>query len=194
MKTALITALFVLTICLTSSCMKGKQNYVTGKYTGPRAEVAMHYALEEYGREVATAHDMQFLIAGDTTDDKGIIYCLTFRSGATMRLEKGRLFAARQVKDFLKMLQTSPEVKAFNALLRKENPTFAEEAQIANVGYKIVFWDKSTKRVQKPYLAQILFSNKTFYFYRTDPKTQKLELIFKEAYVDALYHLEATSS
>ncbi len=184
MKRLLITALITLSMGFATSCMKGKQNPIGGKYTGPRAEVAMHYALEEYGRQTAKANDMQFLIAGDTTDDKGITYCLTFRTQQTMRLEKGRLFATRQVQDFLTMLQACPEVKTFNAFVKKQ-----QMAQIENVGYKIVFWDDSTKRVQKPYIAQILFSNKTFYFYRTDPKTQKLELIFKEAYVDALHNL-----
>ena len=164
---------------------------------GPRQrglETHMYYALEQYGKRVAKAKNMQFLIAGDVTDARSIkpylhaTYCLSLASHEKQTLDEGRIFAATLVEDFWKMLQHEPEVKKYAEVVHNEVPNAIAPpyAWLPCVGYKISYWDEEMNRMQKPYLAEMHFYRETFRYYFANPETQHVELVFEESYKDAI--------
>ncbi len=167
-----VSILFLVTGCVGPCCTK--------------EEIVMNKELECYGKTIAQEQNMQFLLIGDATDGRETVYCLTLRSEQPTRLNQGRILAANNVKNFIAMLRTSPTVKAYVDHWRSEDTNYPEEVPLSKVGYKIVFWDKNIDRPMRPYLAEILFVDSTFYYFEADATTQQLYLVFSEPYESAL--------
>jgi hypothetical protein len=150
-----------------------------------KEQVEMNKTLETFGKNSAKTHGMKFLFVGDATDSQGVRYCIALQCSKPTQLDEGRQFAMNFFNEFYTMLTHDQSVTIFNQSCRQDDPHFPETIAIEKMGFRIGYWDENTERYKPPYLAQILFADKTFHYYEADPKTQELRLIFKESLDDA---------
>lgn len=149
------------------------------KYQGPPDYVAMQYAIESYGQQVAKANGLRLLLIDNVTNSPKTMYCMAFTSERTLSLQEAKPLAQAIVDDFLKMLQNSPSVRRYS-LMKEEMP------KRSLIGLKISFWDSDMNRVKPPNIAEILYVDDTFSYFVRDPDTQELRLECKES--DNLLH------
>lgn len=169
---------------------EGETAYSSPRYYGPDEEREMYWHLDGYANGLAKKYEMEFHKVGNFSDNRDAIYGLTFINFHQMTLMQGKEFARMLVKDFLRELRTSPEVKR-QVLYRKDSykntkypPLITDEPVPEQMGLKIGFWDKNFDRPKKPYLAEIVFLHGDFYYYEANAETQSCELVLKESYQD----------
>ena len=149
-------------------------------------EKKVRLSIERYGREIEKSHDLKLLLVGSVTNTHSE-YCMFFTSDKEITLKQGQELAVSIVKDFLQMLLQNPVVKRYANWAKTYyiSPTSTYSPTLDTVGLKIAFWDHNTNRPKAPFLAEIMFENRTFYYYEADPKTQALRLVHTESYADA---------
>lgn len=96
-------------------------------------------------------------------------YCVVFTSKKELDLAAARKFALPLVRDFMPL-----------------RCPMQDEPQPRKLALKIAFWDNNVNRPKSPDLAEIFFSEGTFYFYEADALTQSLILVGKESYEETV--------
>jgi hypothetical protein len=161
-------------------------------YKSPRenVEVAVKSMVEEYAKAYCKANDMQFLGLGNFLEGRNKIeFAMRLRSFSKQELQEVRSQAIALVQNFYKKVQTDESPKIYVESLKQLFPRQYSEISVSDldlIGVKIVFWDKNFDRPVPPYVAEMVFYNKTFHYYEADPNTQSLHLVFEETYQDSL--------
>jgi hypothetical protein len=105
-----------------------------------------------------------------------------------MSIDQARPMGVSIIKDFLFMLERDSAVQHY----LQSKPSYEQENELPSldsVGFRINFCDKDMKQIQQPYLAQILFFDGQFHYYKVDSKTQGLRLVYEESYEAAVKNL-----
>ena len=164
------------------------------KYIGPTYERNMLWELDKYSEQVAKKYGMTFHRAGNPTYvscDK-VTYGLDFFDDHMKSLDAGRVFAATLVGNFLSELRSNLEITQYHKHNNechknwKGRPPLTPEPVPEQMCLKIGYWDEKFDRPQRPLLAQILFVEGFFHYYEADPETQRLKLVLKESYEEAM--------
>jgi len=178
---------------------KGEATSTIPRYIGPNEEREMSWHLDDYGNALAKKYDMEFHRADSFSDDREETYSLMFINFQNYNLDQGKKFATTLVRDFLRELKTSPEVKRYHAYMNnsykrmKYPPLISEEPVPEQMGLKITFWDKNFDRPKKPYLAEIVFLHGDFYYYEANQEIQARELVLKQSYAEAIRDTASSS-
>lgn len=175
----ILTTALLVTLCLILGSCKHK-------YFGMEADVDM--AIDNYGQSLAKKTGMQFLLVGNSTNERGIVYCLTMRRYPKETLNEARILGANLVEEFVHMLQKSKEVKDYLKEMKATRPWLPNVFSLEDVGYRVDYWDKDINRPLPPYIAEIMFESGTFSYYEAEPETQKLKLVYKESYEQAIQY------
>lgn len=180
---------FLNSICLISSCILLLSGCTSQKYSGSEDTQAMYTSMHAHGEQTAKQLGMRFLFVGNVTDNQDVHYCLSFTSNKQMSINQARPMGVCIIKDFLEMLEQDPTVIHYLST----KPTYLREDELPSldsIGFRINFLDKDQKQIEQPYLAQILFFDGRFHYYKRDAKTQGVRLIFEESYESALKNLK----
>jgi hypothetical protein len=159
------------------------------KYSGSQDTQAMYNSIHAHGEQTAKQLGMRFLFVGNVTDNQDVHYCLSFTSTKAMSINQARPMGVSIVKDFLDKLEQDETVLTY----LNTKPSYLREDELPSldsIGFRINFLDKEMKPIEQPYLAQILFFDGRFHYYKADAKTQGVRLVFEESYESALRNLK----
>lgn len=145
------------------------------KYQGPHDFVSMQCAIDAYGTQVANGCGMRLLLIDNVTPSPDTAFCMAFMSNRPLILEEAKVVSQTLVDNFLTWLRKNPSVSRYKNF---------SQVEITEIGLKISFWDKEMARLPSPYIAEILFTDNTFFYYQKDCETQELRLILKEPYTN----------
>lgn len=166
-------------------------------YTGPIKTQVMLKVVDSFGEELAKKNDMFFHGVGNITDNRNIQYGLIFHDFHKLTLDEGRIFATTLFNEFFGKLSTNFIIDDYNTYLREYSKKCTGTQLLGpkilpeQAGFYITYWDENMDRLQKPYLAQILFCDGAFHYYEADPQTQLPVLVFKESLAEAKAFLES---
>lgn len=144
--------------------------------------------MHAHGEKTARELGIRFLLVGNVTDNQDVQYCISFASNTHMSIDQARPMGVSIIKDFLFMLEHNSAVQQY----LNSKPTYAKDEEsptLDSIGFRISFCDKNMKQIQQPYLAQILFFDGQFHYYKADSKTQGLRLVYEESYDAALRNI-----
>jgi|GEM_PF-2813917 len=168
-----------------------EEKYSERKYSGPPEERAMEWSLDAYCKKLGKKHDLQFFRVGDFSNSKVVhYYGFSFIGHQKVSLEKGRILALEISDELFSHICSSQEVKKFRPVINREwadfyNLKLPDEPTIGEVCFKIAFWDENNDRIVPPAIAQIIFIDGKFHYYRADPETGGVVEVFQESFDDA---------
>ncbi len=163
-------------------------NLTANKYNGPQYEADLYQMVDDYATAYCKKNNTQLIDVGDFTNpSKHLWFGVWLTCGDAEDLQRGRTRAIAFVKDFSSTLQQSKVANEYFQQSKRNHRSETVDSINPNLfGVKIAYWDKNVNRPQPPYLAEVTYCRGTFYYYQADPKTQALNLIFKESYEDAI--------
>lgn len=167
------------------------------QYTGPAKTQVMLRVVDSFGEELAKKNDLIFHGVGNITGNQNIQYGLIFHDFHKLTVDEGRIFAITLFNEFFDKLQNNSIIHNYNTYLQeyykkiKSTQLIGPEILPEQAGFYITYWNENMDRLQKPYLAQILFSDGIFHYYEADPQTQLPVLVFKESLAEAKAFLES---
>ena len=161
------------------------------KYYGPPEERAMEWYLDGFCRKLAKKHNLQFFRVGDFSGSKIChYYGFSFIGHQKLSIEDSRILAPEMCEAIFAQIRFAPEVQKFRSVIKDEYASFykltlTEEPKSKEILLKIAFWDERNDRIASPAIAQIIFIDDKFHYYRADPETGGVVEVFQESFEDA---------
>ena len=131
--------------------------------------------LEQFGREMAAANNIQFLeLTEGTLLNTMSVFGIHYVDDKKVTIEEARPLVIHLAKKHWKEIITQ---KAYRNYFSYQQRKFGSSyyPKITYVGFQIAYWDENVDRPLPPYLARIQVSNGEARYYYADPKTQALQ-------------------
>lgn len=121
------------------------------------------------GAQVAKEQELQLLSIANVTNRENTQYRLAFSCKKGLCVDTARRMGVYAVKRFVELMEESNEPINLDA-----------------IELKIHFVDKKNKPIAQPYVAQLVFNDAQFYYYKVDSTTKNKRLALRESFTDAL--------
>jgi len=176
-KIAMMIALF-----FASSCAHVERSM---KFDFPEREPC-RASMTKWGQAEARASQMTFFMNENVTDSPDVLFCLSFLDDHKKTLDEAKAFVRGFFARYVAFLETDPAVLAYCQSLNTFNSAWfpSTKPREGMIAFKIAYWDKEMNRYPSPYISEVVFAERTFFYYDADPATGELHLVLKERYKD----------
>lgn len=151
--------------------------------------------IDNFCLKLAKNYNLKLLLTGcgNIVDSHQGIWDMSLLSHEQLTLEDSRKLAVSLAHDFLTKAYNDPLlIKYMESLTETTKWRTPPALQPSRVGIKLAFWDKNFERVPEPYIAQVLFHDEKFEYFKTNSKDQNLILLHSESMEDAFNMLSKT--
>jgi hypothetical protein len=142
--------------------------------------------MTKWGQKEAEFSKTTFFINDNVTDYRDVVFCLSFLDEHKKTLDEAKAFARSFFVRYFAFLEKDPAVLAYCKSLHEFNDAWFPSLRPTEnmVGFKIAYWDRDMNRYPAPYISEVVFADRTFFYYDADPNTEELHLVLKESFND----------
>lgn len=147
------------------------------KYSGPKEYKRAYYAVDDFGKQIASKYNMKMLYIGEEglVGGKKTKWSLNWINQEKVTQEKIRPTILAIHDAFWEEVKQNPAYRITLCMDYNEDLKTDTNVNPEQIGFKITFWDENVNRQQAPYLAQVRLVDGNFKYYYADPITQALQ-------------------